>query len=134
MKKLLFAIPAAILLASPAMSGEKIQLTEKEQTKLDKRLDGRTAGKAKSCISAHDQRQMTVISDDILIFGSRRNAKTIYVNKPYRGCPNADRNILSYSRSTSSLCRGEIVDLVDNMTGMSMGSCTFGEFVPYTKN
>lgn len=134
MQKLLLALPAAMLLAAPAMSEEQINLTEKEQTKLDKRLDGRTAGKPKSCISAHDQRQMTVISDDILIFGSRRNAKTIYVNKPYRGCRNADRNILSYRRTTSSLCRGEIVDLIDNSSGMSMGSCAFGEFVPYTKN
>ncbi|WP_417623010.1 hypothetical protein [Parasphingorhabdus sp.] len=134
MNKLLLAIPAAMLLAAPAMSEEKITLTEKQQAKLDKRLEGRTAGKAQSCISAQDQREMTVISDDILIFGSRRNANTIYVNKPYGGCRNADRNILSYSRPTSSLCKGEIIQLIDNSTGMSTGSCAFGEFVPYTKD
>lgn len=134
MRKLLFAIPAAMLLAAPAMSGEKIDLTEKQQAKLDQRLEGRTAGEARSCINYNDQREMTVISDDILIFGSRRNAKTIYVNKPYGGCYNADRNILSYSRPTSALCKGEIVDLIDNTIGMSVGSCAFGEFVPYTKD
>ncbi len=134
MRKLLFAIPAAMLLAAPAMSGENIELTEKQQTKLDQRLEGRTAGKAQSCITSNDQREMTVISDDILIFGSRRNARTIYVNKPYGGCRNADRNILSYSRPTSSLCKGEIIQLIDSSTRMSMGSCAFGEFVPYTKD
>lgn len=134
MKKLLFAIPIAMLLAAPAVSGEKIEFTEKQQVKLDKSLDGRTAGKARSCINHNDQRNMTVISDDILIFGSSRNARTVYVNKPYGGCRNADRNILSYSRPTSSLCRGEIVHLIDNTTRMSMGSCAFGEFVPYTKD
>ncbi len=134
MKKLLFSIPIAMLLAAPAVSGEKIALTEKQQTKLDMRLDGRTAGEARSCINMNDQRDMTVISDDILIFGSHRNAKTVYVNKPYGGCRNADRNILSYRRPTSSLCRGDGIQLIDNSTGMSMGSCAFGEFVPYTKD
>jgi hypothetical protein len=134
MNKLIFAIPMAMLLAAPAVSAEKAELTEKQQTELDMRLAGRTAGEPQSCINRNDQREMTVISDDILIFGSRRNARTIYVNKPPGGCRNADRNILSYSRSTSALCQGEAITLIDNGTRMSMGSCAFGEFVPYTKN
>ena len=134
MRKLLFAIPAAMLFAAPAMSGETIELTEKQQMELDNRLEGRTEGKAQSCIGANDQSEMTVISDDILIFGSSRNARTIYVNKPYGGCRNADRSILSYKRPTSSLCKGEAIDLIDSSTRMSMGSCAFGEFVPYTKD
>ncbi len=134
MRNSLFAIPAAMLLAAPAMGGNAVQLTEKQQVQLDKRLEGRTAGEAKSCINGHDQRQMTVISDDILIFSSSRNAKTIYVNKPYGGCRNADRDILSYSRSGSSLCRGDIINVIDRASRMPMGSCAFSEFVPYTKN
>ncbi|MEH6792214.1 hypothetical protein [Parasphingorhabdus sp.] len=134
MNKLLLAIPAALLLAAPAVSKDKMELTEKQQTQLDKKLAGRTAGEAKSCISMNDQREMTVISDDILIFGSSRNANTIYVNKPYGGCRNADRSTLSYSRPTSSLCQGEIIQLIDSASRMTMGSCAFGEFVPYTKN
>lgn len=134
MRKLLLTIPAAMLLAAPALSEEKIELTEKQQTMLDKRLEGRTAGEAQSCINGHDQRNMTVISDDILIFGSSRNARTIYVNKPYAGCKNADRSILVYSRPGSSLCKGDIVQLVDSQSRIAMGSCAFGEFVPYTKD
>ena len=134
MNKLIFAIPMAMLLAAPAVSAEKAQLTEKQQTKLDKRLEGRTAGEARSCINSNDQRHMTVISDDILIFASSRNAHTVYVNKPYGGCANAEHNILSYKRSTSSLCKGEIIQLIDNLSGMTMGSCAFGDFVPYTKD
>lgn len=133
MKKLLLALPAAMLLTAPATSGEGVELTEKEQVKLDKRLEGRAAGKPLSCIPRHAQRNMTVISDEVLIFGSRRNAETIYVNKPYGGCRNADRNILVYSRPTSSLCSGEIVRVVDNTIGGTVDSCAFGKFVPYTK-
>ncbi len=134
MNKLIFALPAAMLLASPAVSGEKAQLSEKQQVKLDQRLEGRTAGEPRTCINSADQRNMTVISDDVLVFGSSRNARTIYVNKPYGGCRNADRSILSYSRPTSSLCKGEAITLVDSASRMPMGSCAFGEFVPYTKD
>ena len=134
MNKLIFAIPIAMLLAAPAVSGEKIQLTEEQQAKLDQQLAGRTAGEPRSCINANDQRNMTVISDDILIFASSRNAKTIYVNKPYGGCRNASRSILSYSRPTSSLCKGEAITLVDSASRMPMGSCAFGDFVPYTRD
>ncbi|WP_321327479.1 hypothetical protein [uncultured Parasphingorhabdus sp.] len=134
MKKLLLAFPAAVLLAAPASGGETIELTEKQQAKLDKQLEGRSPRKAQSCIDRNDQRKMTVISDDILIFASRRNAKTIYINKPPGGCPGADRYIMSYRRTTGSLCSGEIIQLIDNMSGATMGSCTFGDFVPYTKD
>ena len=134
MKKLIFAIPIALLFAAPAISGETIELTEKQQTELDMRLAGRTAGEPQSCINRNDQRNMTVISDDILIFSSSRNAKTIYVNKPPGGCPRADRNILSYRRTSSSLCQGEIIQLIDNASGATMGSCSFGDFVAYTKD
>ena len=134
MKKLLLAIPAAMLIAAPASSGEKIDLTEKQQAKLDKRLEGRTAGDPVSCISLRHQKNMTVISDDVLLFGASRNAKTIFVNKPQAGCRNADRLVMVYDRPTSNLCRGEIVQLVDNTTGVNVGSCAFSEFVPYTKD
>lgn len=134
MKKLIFALPFAMLLAAPAISGEKPELSAEQQAKLDQHLAGRTAGEPRSCINANDQRNMTVISDDILIFGSSRNARTVYVNKPYGGCRNADRSILSYSRPTSSLCKGEAITLTDSASRMPMGSCAFGDFVPYTKN
>ena len=123
-----------MLLAGPAIGGEPIELSDKQQAKLDKQLEGRTAGAARTCINRNDQRHMTVISDDILVFSSRRNAKTVYINKPAGGCPGADRNILAYTRSSSSLCRGEIIQLVHNAHGGSMGSCAFGDFIPYTKD
>ena len=133
MNKLFMAFPAAILLAAPATGGEQIQLSEKEQANFDKRLAGRTAGKPVSCIPRHSQRNMNVISDDILIFSSSRNAKTIYVNKPYGGCRDADRNVLVFNKPSSSLCRGEIVQVVDKSFGGTIDSCAFGKFVPYTK-
>lgn len=111
---------------------EDSNLSEKEQAKLDKALEGRTAGPAKNCISRTQQRNLTYVNDDILIFGSR-NAKTIYVNKPSGGCPNAQRYALSYSRPGTALCSGDIAQIVDVVAGSTLGSCSFSKFVPYTK-
>ena len=133
MNKALWAVPIAILCSAPAMSGEKIQLTDKEQTKLDKKLEGRTAGEPRSCISRFEQKNMTVISDDIIIFGPSRNAKTIFVNKPYGGCHGAKNNTIVTTRPSAQLCKGEIARVTDLPTGMDYGSCAFGKFVPYTK-
>ncbi len=111
---------------------ENSALSEKEQKILDKALAGRAAGPAKNCINRAQQRNLTYINDNILIFGSR-NAKTIYVNKPAGGCPNAQRYALSYSRPGTALCKGDIAQIVDVTVGSTLGSCSFSKFVPYTK-
>lgn len=134
MRKLSLTIAAALLTAAPAYSAQPTELTAKQQAKYDRLLAGRTAGEAKSCISIYDQRQLTIVSDDVLIFSANRNAKTVYVNKPYGGCNNADRNILVYDRTTPTLCAGDIVQLVDRDIGGALNSCAFGEFIPYTKD
>ncbi len=115
-----------------SVNAENSNLSEKEQAKLDKALAGRTSGPAQNCISRIQQRNLTYVNDDILIFGSR-NAKTIYVNKPVDGCPNAQRYALSYSRPGTSLCSGDIAQIVDVVAGSTLGSCAFSKFVPYTK-
>lgn len=135
MKKAIFALPLALMLAAPAVhSGtSEIKLSEKEQAKFDKKIEGRVAGKPVSCINRHNQRDLTVVGDKYLIYQRGRNAKTIYVNEPYGGCHGADRNALVTSRTLSSLCRGEIAQVIDQTTGSFHASCAFGAFVPYSK-
>lgn len=142
MKKLFItALMLPISVASIAFYGvnaqntdnEKSDLTEKEQKVLDKALAGRTEGPAKNCISRTQQRKLTYVNDGILIFGSK-NSKTIFVNKPVNGCPGADRFALSYSRPSTSLCSGDIAQVVDLVAGSTLSSCAFGKFIPYTKS
>ncbi len=136
MRKLMFALPIAALLAAPAaISGTKeVQLNEKDQSKFEKAIEGRTAGEPLKCIGRTQQNNLRVIGDKYLVYGSSRNAKTIYVNEPYGGCQDADRHTLVTRRFTSNLCSGEIAEVVDSTTGTFRGSCSFGDFVPYTKN
>ena len=135
MRKIIFALPLALMLAAPAVNSgtSEIKLSEKEQAKFDKIVAGRTAGKPVSCITRNDQKNMTVVGDKYLIYSSSRNSKTIYVNEPYGGGRNVDRNTLVTRRPSAQLCRGEIAQVKDITSGAFIDSCTFGSFVPYTK-
>lgn len=142
MKKLFItALMLPISVASIAFYGVNAQntengnsdLTEKEQKVLDKALAGRTQGPATSCINRTQQRRLTYVNDDILIFG-RKNAKTIFVNKPAGGCHGAKRHALVYSRPSTSLCHGDIARVEDLISRTTVSSCAFGKFIPYTKS
>ena len=134
--KYIVALLMLLGLAAPAAMGEtdRIKLTERQQAKLDARLAGRTAGKPLSCISRWDQKHMTIVSDDIIIFSQRRNSNTVYVNKPYLGCNGADRHSLVTRSFSNGLCKGETVEVTDLQSQATVGSCTWSEFVPYTKD
>lgn len=115
-------------------SEDEIVLTEKQQSKFDKALAGRTAGPAQNCISRSEQRHFTAISDDIFIFKASRNNEVVYVNQPKNGCRGAQRNALVYQRPNTILCSGDIVRVEDLLSNTPVSSCAFGKFIPYTKN
>ncbi len=135
MRKIIFALPLALMLAAPAANSgtAEVKLSEKDQTKFEKKIAGREAGKPVSCINRLDQRNMTVIGDKYLIYGRSGNPKTIYVNEPYGGCRDVDRHTLVTVRPSSQLCRGEIAQVQDRPSGAFIDSCSFSSFVPYTK-
>ncbi len=135
MRKLIFTLPLAIMLAAPAANSgtSEIKLSEKNQTKFDKIVAGRTAGKPVSCISRIDQDNLRVVGDKYLVYSRSRNAKTVYVNEPHGGCRDVDRNTLVTRKFSGNLCRGEIAQVKDLVTGTFVDSCSFSSFVPYTK-
>lgn len=135
MRKIIYSIALALMLAAPAAhSGTaEVKISDKEQAEFDKIIKGRTAGEPVSCITRADQDRLTVIGDKYLVYQRSSNPQTIYVNEPYGGCRNAEHNTLVTRKSTSQLCRGEIAQIKDLTSGMSMGSCSFSAFVPYSK-
>jgi hypothetical protein len=49
------------------------------------------------------------------------------------GLANPTYSLQSASHGPGSLCRGEIVQVRDLRSGMTVGSCPIGEFTPYVK-
>lgn len=128
----LLLLPLLLSAAACAASAEDQPRTLKAQQELDRYLVGKTAGSPQSCLPTYRRDNMITVDDRTILF--RDGANRVYRNDPPGGCPGLDRpGISMVTRTpTGQLCRGDIVQLVDLTTGFSSGSCSFGDFVPYT--
>lgn len=128
-----YMIALSVLLVACTSTGlakdKSPALTQKQQTALDKALEGKVAGTKQSCISLTQRADLQVISDDVLLY---KAGGTVYLNRVMGPC-----NGLSSGRTLvtnvfgSQLCRGDIARVADFSSGMLTGSCALGDFVPY---
>ena len=95
-------------------------------------LAGRTAGDPVPCVSQRDLRGNRSASDGAILFEGPGDI--VYVNRPPGGCPTLNSGRTLVTRTTSSrLCRGDIVTVVDPVSGIEFGACGLGDFVPYRR-
>lgn len=123
---------AVVGLCACATASEPAQRSASAQRQFDNLLAGKVAGKAEKCLPTYRSNDMTIIDDDTILF---RDGRTVYVNKPLGGCMNLNRSgsALVTRNMGPQLCRGDLATVVDNSTGMSLGACSLGDFVPYRK-
>ena len=122
---------AALGLCACTTATVPTQRSAKAQATYDRLLAGKVAGSAERCLPTYNSEDMTVIDENTILF---RNGRTVYVNQPLGGCSQADRigsSLVTRLHGAAQLCRGDIATVVDHSTGAMMGSCAFGDFVPY---
>ena len=104
--------------------------TAKAQTELTRELAGKVAGKAVNCLPQYRSSDMTVIDNNTILF---RDGKTIYRNDPAGGCSplGSGSYALLTHNSLGSLCSGDIARVFDTSAGLTVGSCSLSEFIPY---
>jgi hypothetical protein len=96
---------------------------------LDEALAGfERSGETRSCLSVRLIDEIKPVDDTHWLVTTR--GRETYLNTVSRGCRNADSSFtyLQYSTPTSSLCRGEIVRVVDSSSRFTQGSCSIGDF------
>jgi hypothetical protein len=105
-------------------------LTPREQAKLATLTAGKVAGRPMSCLPAYYTNEMTTIEDRAVAF---KRGQRVYLNNMQGSCVNLREHYTLVTRHFGSgdLCRGDIAQIVDLPTGMTVGSCVFGDFVPY---
>ena len=103
-----------------------------KQQEYDRLLAGKAAGPPLSCLPHYRSNDMVVIDESTIAFrdGSRR----VYVNHMMGPCSNlaSGGNALVTKTTTTQLCRGDIAQIFDTSIKMTVGSCSFGDFVPYS--
>lgn len=128
----LLLIGLAVGSCTAAPPAETAAYAARQQAKLAALTAGKVAGAPVSCVPHYRTGDMIVINDDTIAFrdGNRR----VYVNHMLGGCSNLEsgHNALVTRSSTSELCRGDIATVLDVTAHINVGSCVFGDFVPYT--
>jgi hypothetical protein len=76
---------------------------------------------------------MVVVDERTILYrdGSNRVWRND-MNGPCSGLGRPGTAIVTRQFGGSGLCRGEIAQVVDTVGGFTVGSCSFGDFVPYT--
>ena len=105
-----------------------------KQAEYAKLIDGKVAGQTANCLPPYNAGDMRVIDDNTVVF--RQSASRVYVANLQGGCPYLGRGgyaMVTRQVGGSGLCRGDIAQVVDTGSGMSVASCVFDGFTPYTK-
>lgn len=124
---------SAIGLAACATTAEPPVRTMAAQRELASWLDGRVAGTPQTCLPTYRSNDMVVIDERTILFrdGANRVWRTD-VNGPCNGLGRPGYALLTRQYGGSGLCRGEIAQVIDTSNGFTVGSCSLGDFVPYT--
>ena len=127
-------IPLLTLLASAAIGGGVTAATGPEpghQADLARILGDTVERPAVACVNLRNLGGNRTVGDAIVFGGGMRR---IYVNRPPGGCPDLTHGRSLTLRTTSGqVCRGDIVTVVDRLSGTSFGGCGLGDFTPYDR-
>lgn len=123
-----FAIPAlaALLFAAPA-SAEPSD----GQLKLDKMLEGRTAGTPQKCILSRPIRNVTIIRDTAVVYESGSTLFVNYTQDP-RGLD--DDDFLVTRTQGITVCRSDQVTTAQRPEGFYTGNVLLTDFIPYRRD
>jgi hypothetical protein len=125
-------LASAGALAACATTMQHVQRSPKAMAELARYLDGRTPGKPVSCLPTYRRDDMVVIDENTILF--RDGANRVWRNDLRGGCNSLGRpgTALLTRQFGTNLCSGEIAQVIDTSQGFTVGSCSLGDFVPYT--
>ena len=85
-------------------------------------------GELETCLPLRRINQLEALSDDVFLV--RTGANGYYLNEVKGRCNGATRssNRIQYSTSLSQLCKLQIITIVENTNGFTVGSCSLGDF------
>jgi len=133
MRYISLLIIAGGLMACATTAAEQPARSAKAQKEYDALLAGKVAGKPVSCLPTYHQNDMVVIDERTIAFKEGRSR--VYVNHMQGDCSNLGGTyaLVTKQFGNAELCRGDIGQVVDLQNHFTVGSCVFGDFVPYAK-
>ena len=129
MRTALLAFSAILALAAPAAAPAERLSGEAELARL---TEGRVAGEPVDCLDTRRFTGTRIIDRTAIVYEAPGGM--LWVNVPRGGAHTLDEwDVLLTRQFSTSLCRGEIVRLLDPTTLMQTGAVSLGDFVPYRR-
>src|SRR5688500_13192502 len=103
-----------------------------DQQHLQRLLAGKTPGAPQSCLPSYRPSDMVIIDDDTILF--RDGRRRVWRSEMSGHCAmlgSGHYTLVTRSFGGRGPCGGDIAQLADLATGMTVGSCVWGDFVPY---
>lgn len=106
--------------------------TARAETRLTEALAGLVPGEPQRCLSQFRRNEQEIVDRGTILY--RQGRDLVYRNDPLGGCGSLDpTRTLVVTSFNGDYCRGDIVRVLDPSTGTIVGSCSFSDFVPYTR-
>jgi len=129
----LLVISGALVACTTTAAQQQPMRSAQSQQQYDQLLAGKVAGAPLSCLPGFRSQDMVVIDERTVAF--RDGSSRVYVNHMQGGCSNLGGPYALVTRTFGGgqLCRGDIGQVVDLTNHFTVGSCVFGDFVPYVR-
>lgn len=130
--RLISVFLAGAVLASCAEDQPPAVRSAQAQQQYATLLAGKVAQAPMTCLPSYRATDMIRIDDDTLVF--RDSSRRVYVNHmrgPCSGLASSSNALVTREFTGPGPCSGDIARVVETMSHMTVGSCAWGEFVPY---
>ena len=87
-----------------------------------------------SCLPSYRAGDMRTIDESTILF--RQGSSRVWVAHMQGPCTGLGRGgyaLVTHQYGGQGLCRGDIAQVVDTLNRIPVGSCVFGDFVPYVR-
>lgn len=131
MRSLPLVLVATGLASCTTAPPQQLQRTDRAEAQLQQLVAGRVAGKPMTCLPNYRPDNMVIIDDNTVFY---RAGSQLYRQDFMGGHCNglATGGYALVTRQFSgTLCRGDIAQVMDTSSGVPIGTCVVGDFVPY---
>lgn len=132
--RLISILSAIAALAGCSAGPQSITRTPEAQQRYEALLAGKIAQRPLNCVPYYRAEDMERIDDSTVVF--RSGGGRVYVarmNGPCNGLTDPQTALITHESMGGGPCTGDIATVVDSGGRMPVGSCTWGEFVPYVR-
>jgi hypothetical protein len=123
---------AATLASCSTTPPQQLVRSDRAEAHLQKLIAGKAAGKPMSCLPSGRSDSMIIVDDNTVFY---RAGSKLYRQDFMGGKCNglgSGHYALVTRQFGGSLCRGDIAQVLDTSSGMAVGGCVVGDFVPYS--